>query len=117
METHKDVVQRYIEGFRRMDRARILECLTEDFDWVLHGHKATHGKAAFAAEINDDFFDGRPVIEIERMIEQGDTIALTGKGTVTKPGGETARFVFSEVFVFSVHRIRRVETFHVWVGN
>src|SRR4051812_21716512 len=117
MASHKDVVERYVEGFRRMDRAWILECLTEDFDWILHGHKATHGKAAFAAEINDDFFDGRPVIDIERMIEQGDTVALTGSGRVTRPGGESAKFVFSEVFVFSGDRIRRVETFHVWVDT
>jgi uncharacterized protein len=114
MTSNKDVVQRYLEGFRRMDRAAILECLCEDFTWVLHGHRSTQGKAAFAAEINDDFFEGRPVIEIERMVEEGDEIAITGHGVVTKQGGETAKFVFSEVFVFSQRRIHRLETFHVW---
>lgn len=116
MPSNREVVERYLEGFRRMDRAAILDCLADDFTWVLHGHKTTQGKAAFAAEINDDFFEGKPAIEVGRMIEEGDSIALTGHGSVAKPGGEIARFVFSEVFVFSENRIRSLETFHVWVG-
>jgi ketosteroid isomerase-like protein len=49
MSSRKDVVEAYIEGFRRSDRARILSCLTDDVVWVLHGYKTLQGKEAFDA--------------------------------------------------------------------
>jgi ketosteroid isomerase-like protein len=43
VSTHKAIVEKYIEGFRRSDHARILSCLTDDVVWQLHGYK--HSKA------------------------------------------------------------------------
>jgi ketosteroid isomerase-like protein len=47
MSARKNVVEKYIEGFRRRDHAQILSCLTDDIVWVLHGAKTLKGKAAF----------------------------------------------------------------------
>lgn len=115
MSAHKAVIDRYIEGFRRTDHARILSCLTDDIVWELHGHKTVRGSAAFDAEIETDFFEDKPVIEIDRMIEEGDAVAITGRGSVKKKGGELARFVFSEVFHFRGDLVSRLETYHIWV--
>jgi uncharacterized protein len=114
MSAHKDLIQRYIEGFRRGDHAQALACLSEDIVWDLYGHKTVRGKAAFEAEIERDLFDGVPVMRIERMIEEGDAVAVTGSGSVTKKSGERATFVFSEVFHFSGGLVRRLETYHLW---
>jgi limonene-1,2-epoxide hydrolase len=51
MTERKRVVERYIDGFRRTDRAQILSCLTDDIVWNLHGYKTIRGKDAFDAEI------------------------------------------------------------------
>lgn len=115
MSAQKEVIERYIEGFRRGDHAQILSCLSDDIVWELHGHKTVRGKAAFEAEIDNDFFESTPVIGIYRMIEEGDAVAVTGGGRVAKKGGEQAWFVFSEVFHFSGPLISRLETYHIWV--
>jgi uncharacterized protein len=115
MSAHKDVIERYLEAFRRGDRAQILACLTQDIVWELHGHKTVRGKEAFNAEIDTDFFDGAPVLGIYNMIEEGGAVAVTGGGRVSKQGGEQAWFVFSEVFHFSGPLISRLETYHLWV--
>jgi len=115
VSAHKAVIDRYIDGFRRTDHARILSCLTHDIVWELYGHKTVRGSAAFDAEIENDFFEDKPVIEIHRMIEEGDAVAVTGSGSVKKKGGELARFVFSEVFHFRGGLVCRLETYHLWV--
>ena len=37
MSENKDVVERYMEGFRRSDHAMILSCLTDDVVWDMPG--------------------------------------------------------------------------------
>jgi uncharacterized protein len=115
MSARKAVVQKYIEGFRRTDHAQILSCLTDDVVWVLHGYKILHGKEAFDAEIENDAFEGSPKIELERLIQEGDTVAVTGRGSVAKKGGELMKFVFSEVFTFNGDLVSRLETYHIWI--
>jgi ketosteroid isomerase-like protein len=50
------------------------------------------------------------------MIEEGDSVVVTGSGSVTKRGGERLQFKFSEVFTFSGDAISRLETYHIWLG-
>ena len=116
MTSRKDVIERYIDGFRRGDHAQVLGCLTDDVTWVLHGHLAVRGKDAFKTEIDKDLFEGTPALEIYRMLEEGDAVAVFGGGSVTRKGGEIADFAFSELFLFSGDRISRLETYHVWTA-
>jgi ketosteroid isomerase-like protein len=113
--TRKDIVDRYIEGFRCSDHDQILSCLTDDVVWELHGHKTIQGKGEFDAEIESDGFEGSPTIVVDRMIEEGDSVVAVGGGSVTRAGGDAARFVFCEVFRFDGDAIRRLDTFHVWL--
>jgi ketosteroid isomerase-like protein len=114
MSTRKAIVERYIEGFRRTDHAQILSCLTDDVVWVLHGYKTLQGKQAFDGEIENEAFEGSPSIKLERLIEEGDCVAVTGNGTATKKGGEKVSFAFSEVFTFAGDLVSRLDTYHVW---
>jgi ketosteroid isomerase-like protein len=114
MSPRKAVVQKYIEGFRRTDHAQILSCLTDEIVWVLHGYKTLRGKQAFDAEIENDAFEGSPTINLERLIEEGDSVAVTGNGSVRKKGGEVMKFAFSEVFTFTGDFVSRLDTYHVW---
>jgi len=115
MSTHKAIVEKYIEGFRRTDHAEILSCLADDIVWVLHGYKTLHGKDAFDAEIENESFEGSPTIVLERLIEERDCVAVTGSGSATKKGGEKVKFVFSEVFTFTGDLVSQLNTYHVWV--
>jgi len=115
VSTRKRVVERYIEGFRRGDHAQILSCLADDVVWALHGYKTLQGKEVFDAEIEDEGFEGSPTLTIDRLIEEGDTLACTGGGSVAEKGGTRREFAFCEVFSFTGHAVRRLDTYHVWL--
>jgi len=38
VSARKEVVETYLEGFRRSDHEQILACLTDDVAWDLPGH-------------------------------------------------------------------------------
>jgi uncharacterized protein len=111
----KAVVEKYTEGFRRGDLAQILSCLTDDVVWALHGAKTLVGKDAFAAEA--DSGDGpNPELTLDRLIEENDTVAVIGHGSVSL-GGDPHEFVYSEVFRFADGLVNRLDTFHIWLGE
>jgi ketosteroid isomerase-like protein len=110
VSAQKAVVEKYTDGFRRGDLAQILSCLTDDVVWALHGAKTLVGKDAFAAEADSD---GRPYPELtlDRLIEEGDTVAVIGHS------GDPVDFVYSEVFTFTDGLVSRLDTFHIWLGE
>jgi ketosteroid isomerase-like protein len=110
---HKDVVQRYFEGFRRSDHDQVLACLTDDVEWDLPGYAHLSGKEAFDREIENDEFVGSPTLTLDRLIEEGDTVVAIGSGEATHRSGEVRRFVYCDVFTFAGDLVRRVESYLV----
>ena len=53
-------VETYLNGFRTLDRALILSCLTDDVEWVIPGVFETRGKAGFAEHIVETGFAATP---------------------------------------------------------
>ena len=115
MSAQKAIVEKYTDGFRTGDLAKILGCLTDDVVWALHGAKTLVGKDAFAAEA-DNAGGPLPQLTLDRLIEEGDTVAVIGHGSVT-PGDDSVDFVYSEVFTFTDGLISRLDTFHIWPGE
>jgi uncharacterized protein len=113
----KAVVQQYVGGFRRTDHPSILDCLTDDVVWVIHGHRTLQGKDAFDGEIENDAAVGSPTLELDRLIEEGDTVVAAGHGAMTLKEAGRVQFVFTEIFTFAGDLIRRIETFHINVGD
>jgi len=111
----KAVVEKYTDGFRRGDLAQILSCLTDDVVWALHGAKTLVGKDAFAAEA-DNAGGPIPELTLDRMVEEGDTVAVIGHGSGSM-GGDRVDFVYSEVFTFTDGLVSRLDTFHIWLGE
>ena len=87
MSTQKAVVRRYTDGFRSGDLAQILSCLTDDVVWALHGTKTLTGKDAFAAEA-DGAGGPNADLYLDRLIEEGDTVAVVGHGSVDLGSGD-----------------------------
>jgi ketosteroid isomerase-like protein len=113
MSPHKELVERYIEGFRRRDHGMILDCLTDDVVWDLYGYTSLAGKEAFDAEIANPEFTGRPTLTVDRLIEEGDAVAAFGVDAATRTDGATFLFSYCDVFTFAGHLIRRVESYVV----
>jgi ketosteroid isomerase-like protein len=117
MTAKKDVVDRYIEGFRRSDHELILSCLTDDVAWEMPGYFELHGKAAFDGEIENDAFEGSPDITIDRLIEEGDEVVAIGAVRAAMKDGGELNAVFCDVFTFAGERIRRLETYQVTLSG
>jgi hypothetical protein len=66
--TNKDTVERYLDGFRRMDHAQILGCLTDDITWTVFGAFHLEGKAAYDAAIDGSGFSGNPDLTVVRRV-------------------------------------------------
>jgi ketosteroid isomerase-like protein len=113
MSVRKDVVESYIEGFRRTDHAQILSCLSDDVVWELPGYATLTGKDAFNREIENEAFVGSPTLTIDRLVEEGDTVVAVGSGEAARRDGNLLRFVFCDVFTFSGDKINRLETYQV----
>ncbi len=97
---HKQLIDRYLDGFRTMDHQQILSCLTEDIEWTVFGHFHIRGKAAYDEQIDGDGFAGCPTLDVVRMIEEGDTVMAELTGSVARDDGTTMRMSMAEVFRF-----------------
>jgi len=113
LASHKQVVEAYIDGFRRTDHEAILACLADDIVWVLHGYRTLRGKEAFDGEIENDAAVGSPTLNLDHLVEKGDTVVAIGNGEMTLTEAGRVPFVFAEVFTFTGDRIGRLETLHI----
>ena len=115
MAGQKAMVEKYTDGFRTGDLEKILSCLTEDVVWALHGDKTLVGRAAFAEEA--DSGGPNPQLTLDRLIEEDETVAVVGRGSVALGDSDPVEFVYSEVFTFAAGLICRLDTFHIWLGE
>ena len=113
MSTHTDIVEAYMEGFRRSDKQAILALLTDDVAWDLPGFRHLTGKADFEGEIVNPQFEENPTLVVNRKVEDGDTVVCIGEGQGEMKAGGEFRFAFCDVFTFRDDLICRVESYVV----
>jgi len=99
MTKNKKTVEKYIDGFNKLDHTQILSCLTDDIEWTVFGAFHLKGKEAYDKEIENDNFVGRPVVTITRMIEENNVVMAEATLSVEKKNGGFMRAALSEVFV------------------
>ena len=113
MTSHRQTVHRYMDGFRRSDHAAILACLTDDVVWHIHGLRTTHGKAEFDDEIENPAFEGSPELAVERTLDVGDVVVVTGTGQGHHRENGRFRFAYSDLFTFREDLIAQVDSYVV----
>ncbi len=111
-----EVLDRYMEGFRRSDHDLVLSCLTDDVVLHVHGVRTTRGKVDFDTEIENPYFEGRPELTVDRTFESGDVFILTGTGVGHHKQAGRIAFVYSDLFTFRGDLIAEVESYVVPVG-
>lgn len=113
MTTQQQIVHHYMDGFRRSDHDAILACLTDDVVWHVHGFRTTTGKADFDDEIENPAFQGSPELTVERTIEVGDIVVVTGTGTGHHRENGRFRFAYNDLFTFRDALIAQVDSYVV----
>src|SRR5687768_2952630 len=117
MSDKKTRVETYFEGFSRSDHSIILALLSDDVRWDMPGFKHLSGKAAFDAEIENPDFSGSPVLTIDRLIEEGDTVVAIGEVIANPKAGQPIRLAYCDVFTFTGELISRVESYLVTLNE
>ncbi len=98
MTENKQAIERYIDGFNKLDHAQILSCLTDDIVWDMPGFFHHVGKEAFDREIENEAFEGKPKIVLTRMTEEDGVVIAEGSVEAHKKGGELLHLLFCDVF-------------------
>lgn len=116
MSNRQQAVHRYMDGFRRSDHAAVLALLTEDVVWHIHGVRTTRGKAEFDSEIENPDFEGSPLLSVDRVVEAGDVVVITGTGQGRHREAGGFRFAYSDLFTFRGDLIAQVDSYVVPLG-
>jgi ketosteroid isomerase-like protein len=111
MTRNRQTVERYMDAFARLDHAAILDCLTDDVEWIVPGAYHHHGKDAFDREIENDAFTGVPLIRVDRVLDAGETIVVEGRVRANPRAGGNVHLVFVDVFDMSDGLIRRLVSY------
>lgn len=111
------VVARYMDGFRASDHEAILNTLTDDVLWIIHGARTTRGKAEFDSEIENPDFEGSPVLSVDRMFEAGEHVVITGTGIGRHREAGQFQFAFNDIFTFRGDLIAQVDSYVVLLGE
>ena len=117
MTINKQTVARYMDGFRKSDHAQILDCLTDDVEWILPGAFHLHGKTAFDAEIENEAFTGSPEITVTRLTEENDVVVAEGVVRARRKDGVVLDLAMADVFEMREGRIRRLTSFLLPLSN
>ena len=113
MNTREHIVHRYMDGFRHSDHAAILSCLTDDVVWHIHGLRTTRGKDEFDDEIENPDFEGSPELAVERTVDGGDIIVVTGTGRGHHREHGAFAFAYNDLFTFRGDLITQVDSYVV----
>lgn len=113
MSPNKLTVEKYMNGFRESDHAKILSCLTDDVRWEMPGYFSLQGKAAFDKEIQNDLFTGSPIIQIVRLVEENDIVVAEGTVKAQFKAGGMLDALFCDVFEMQNGKIKQLTTYQV----
>jgi ketosteroid isomerase-like protein len=111
MTANKRTVEKYMDGFNKTDHAQILDCLTDDVEWIIPGFFHVSGKDAFDREIENDAFVGSPTIKVVRLTEENDVVVAEGSVRSARKDGGILNAVFCDVFEMRNAKIQRLTTY------
>ena len=111
MSEQKQIVEKYMDGFRATDHEKILSCLTDNVVWELPGYYLHNGKAAFDKEIENPNADGHPDIKVTRLVEEGNIVVAEGTVKAKMKDGSKLDAVFCDVFHFTNGKISKLTSY------
>lgn len=113
MTENKATVKQYMEGFIAGDHKMILDCLTDDIEWYMPGFFHLLGKEAFDKEIENEYFEGKPRIEISRMAEENNVVIAEGSVQCKIRNGGMLDALFCDVFEMESGKIKKLTTYQM----
>ncbi|MBX3238989.1 MAG: nuclear transport factor 2 family protein [Chitinophagaceae bacterium] len=111
MSEQKQIVEKYMDGFRATDHEKILSCLSDDVVWEMPGFYLHKGIKAFDKEIENPNADGHPDIKVIRLVEEGNIVIAEGTVKAKMKDGNKLNAVFCDVFHFTNGKISKLTSY------
>jgi ketosteroid isomerase-like protein len=111
MSEQKQIVEKYMDGFRATNHEIILSCLTDNVVWEMPGFYLHNGKTAFDKEIAYPNADGHPDIKVTRLVEEGNIVVAEGTVKAKMKDGNKLDAVFCDVFHFTNGKISKLTSY------
>ncbi len=108
---NKDFVKFYMDSFQEGNHEKILSCLTDDVEWLIHGHKSLKGKQEFDLEIENENFEGKPEINVRRMTEENNVVVAEGTVLAKPKNNPPVLLVFCDIFEFVDGKIAKLTSY------
>ena len=106
--SNKETVEFYMKSFAEGDHEKILSCLADEVEWTIHGHKILKGKPQFDMEIENDAFEGKPEIKLNRMTEENNIVAAEGIVKTKPRNSDYVYLAFCDIFEFENGKIKKL---------
>lgn len=111
--TNKEIIQNVNDAFAAGDTETILSFVADDVRWDVIGFSTANGREEFRREVENEGFEGLPVITITSAIEEGDRVAVEGR-VMTKPvGGDPIELYFHNAYRLEAGKIREMRSYLV----
>jgi len=78
MSQQKQVVEKYMKGFRATDHKKILSCLIDEVVCEMPGYYLHKGIDEFEREVENPNADGHPDIKVVTLVEEGNIVVAEG---------------------------------------
>src|SRR5690348_454707 len=98
MSENKRIVERCLDGFRKLNHEQILDCLADDVEWFMPGAFQVQGKDEFDSQIESDCYADKPTIEVTRLTEESDVVVAEGSFTCPMTDGSVLNARFCDIY-------------------
>ncbi|MFI5220124.1 MAG: nuclear transport factor 2 family protein [Bacteroidia bacterium] len=112
-EKNKEVIRKVNAGFMSGDNEAILSHLTDDVRWHINGKLSAVGKEEFRKEINNEAFEGIPVINVTKEIAEDDYVAAEGTVQSRMKGGAPFEAFFFDIYRLENGKIKEMRSYVV----
>jgi uncharacterized protein len=113
LQANKDVIIAINKGFESGDENAVLAHLTDDVVWHVPPFFTARGKKEFKAQIKGPSADGPPVIELRKLVAEGDTVTVEGFVTNRFLGGGEFRGLFHNAYVLRDSKVIKMTSYVV----
>ena len=109
--TNKEIIRKVNEGFSEGNNEKILLYVADDVRWDIMGISTHIGKEAFRKEINNENFEGVPIITTKNEIEEGDRVAVEGEVQCKIKGGAIVNLFFFDFYRLENGKIKEMRSY------
>jgi uncharacterized protein (TIGR02246 family) len=110
IENNKAVLEKANAAVAQGDNEGFLSHCTEDTKWVFVGDKTLHGKEAVRQWMATTYVEP-PKFMVENLIAEGDFVTAIGKISMKDENGETASYLYCDVWRFRDGKMAELKAF------